>query len=275
MTLVDWLYAVISLGDAAILFIWGLIDLRAEHRRDALFLMAIGLCSLTAYGIGHYKEGALNAQVAQASKDAATAKLEEKRIEGENLKLAASIEGERTQRVALEKTLQEFKLVSQLSDEALAGSSNSYDLLVDRSHEKSEIGQRAGERVKYITRDLAYYEQPPGLVLALDLSANVNGKQVRILEAPTADLFRFLQDETITNNTRFSIINDLSKKPVVEVNKSALETLKTSHYLPAIAATTTLLRRLHNKAVPFMDKAGWIAYLTGHKESIQSRNTQP
>jgi hypothetical protein len=248
MTLVDWFYAGISLGDAAILFVWGLIDLRAGHRRDAFFLMAIGLCSLTAYGLGHYKEDALNAQVAQASKDATTAKLEQRRIEGENLKLAKSIEGERTQRVALEKTLQEFKLVSQLSDEALAGSSDSYDRLVERSHEKSEIGQRAGERVKYITRELAYYEQVPGLVLALDLSVPVNGKQVRILEAPTPELFRFLKEETITNNTRFSVINDISKKPVAEVDKNALETLRTSHYLPAIAATTTILRRLHDKA---------------------------
>jgi hypothetical protein len=129
------------------------------------------------------------------------------------------------------------------------------------------MGERAGERVKYIMRELAYYEQPPGIVLALELSANVNGKQVRLSEFPTRDLFKALQDESITNNTRFSLINDISKKPAAEVDRQALETLRTSHYLPAIAATTTILRRLHNNAVPFMEKTGWIAYLVEHTGS--------
>jgi hypothetical protein len=222
--------------------------------------MVIGFLGLTGYGLGHYKEVSLRAQTAAAI-------LEQKRIDAENLKLAATIEGERRRRVELEKTLQDFKIVAQLSDEALAGSSTSYDRLVERSREKSEMGERAGERVKYIVRELAYYEQPPGIVLALELSSNVNGKWVRLSEFPARNLFKALKDETITNNTRFSLINDISKKPAVEVDSEALETLRTSHYLPAIAATTTILRRLHHNAVPFMDKAGWIAYLVEHNES--------
>jgi hypothetical protein len=257
MTLVDWIYAIISLGDAVILLTWGIIDLRAGHRRDGLFLVVIGFCGLTGYGLGQYKEASLRAQTASAI-------LEQKRIDAQNLKLAATIEGERKQRVELEKTVQDFKLVAQLSDEALAGSSTSYDRLVERSHERSEMGKRAGELVKYIIRQLAYYEQPPGIVLAGELSVNVNGKQVRLSEFPTSELFKSLQDERITDSTRFSLINDISKKPAAEVDRQAIQTLRTSHYLPAIAATTTILRRLHNNAVPFMDKSGWIAYLVQH-----------
>jgi len=129
------------------------------------------------------------------------------------------------------------------------------------------MGDRAEERVQYIMRELAFYEQPPGIVLALDLSANLNGKWVRLSEFPTSSLFRALQDETITNNTRFSLINDISKKPAVEVDAEALKTLRMSRYLPTIAATTTILRRLHHNAVPFMDKAGWVAYLVEHNGS--------
>jgi hypothetical protein len=271
MTIVDWLYAIISLGDAVILLVWGFIDLRSGHRRDALFLMAIGSCGLIAYGIGHYKDNEQSAELAVANSNAATANrsvaealLKQKSIEADNLKLTLTIEGERKQRLELEKTLQDFKLVAQLSDEALAGSSGSYDRLVNRSREKSELGERSRERVKYIERELAYYEQPPGLVLALELSADVNGKKKRLVEYPTRELFRLLQDETITNNTRFSLINDICQKPAAEVDTYALETLKTSKYLPVIAATTTILRRLHNKARSFLDKSGWIAYLVEH-----------
>lgn len=274
MALVDWLYAIISLGDATILLIWGLIDLRQGHRRDALFLTAIGFCGLAAYGLGHYREGLLTKDIALANSNATTAALKQKSIEADNLKLTLAIEKERDQRRQLEKTLQDFKLVSQLSDEALVGSSRSYDQLLARSREKSELGERSRERVKYIERALAYYEQPPGVVLALDLSADVNGKKVRLVEYPTGELFRLLQDESITDNTRFSLVNDICQKPAAEVDRSSLETLRTSNYLPALAATTTVLRRLHNKAVPFMDRSGWIAYLIEHSDASKKRRVK-
>jgi len=102
MAPVGWIYAIISLGDAAVLLIWGIIDLRAGHRRDGLFLMALGFLGLTGYGLSHYKEASLRAQTASAI-------LEQKRIDAENLKLAGTIEGERMRRVELEKNASGFQ----------------------------------------------------------------------------------------------------------------------------------------------------------------------
>jgi hypothetical protein len=180
----------------------------------------------------------------------------------ENSKLILRVEHERDKRVEVEKTLQAFKTLTQFSEEALAGSRASYNRLIELASEKSELGERARERVKYIQKELAYYEQPPGIVLAGQISKTINGQQVRLVEFPTPLLFNTLEDESITNITRFSLINDICQKPLAEVNKYALEMLKTAQYLPAVAATTSILRRLNNKALPFLDIDGWIAYLS-------------
>jgi hypothetical protein len=178
------------------------------------------------------------------------------RIEAEQ-----KLEDERTKRVEVEKNLQNFKTLTQLSEEALAGSRPSYTRLTRIVQEKSDLSERAQERITYIQRELAYYEQPPGLVLAPEFSATIDEQKVRLVEFPTEQLFVYLQDESITNISRFSLIKDICQKPIAEVNKHSLEMLRNSQYLPVVAATTTILRRLHNKALPFLDIDGWIAYL--------------
>jgi hypothetical protein len=250
------IYALLSFADSTVLIIWGILDLRKFHphdpetfsyRRDGLFLVTIGMCGLGIYAMGHYRDRELNWEIASAT-------LEQKKLE-------QRIEDERSKRVAMETTLQAFKTLTQLSDEALLGSRDSYVSLLALASEHSEISERAGERIKYIQRELAYYEQPPGIVLALELSATVSGKRVRIIELPTANLFKMLEDETITNTTRFSLINDICQKPIREVDECSREVLAKSKYLPAIAATTTILRRLHKQAGPFLDMTGWLTYL--------------
>jgi hypothetical protein len=246
--------------------------------------LVIGAFALAAYGIGHYREHLLDLEVAKVNDRAAAANknamaaalnsskflLEAQAIEKDNLTLRLGVENERQKRIQAEKALQEFKTLTQLSEEALAGSRISYIQLEKLSRKTSDLSKRASERVKYVVRDLAYYEQPPGIVLALDLSTEVNGKKVRILDYPTGILFNFLRDESIANTTRFSILNDICQKPVKEVDQYALELLRTSQYLPAVAATTTILRRLHNNAVPFMDTNGWIAYLVAGNHTPSS-----
>ncbi len=44
------------------------------------------------------------------------------------------------------------------------------------------------------------------------------------MEFPTGQLIGYLLDETTMNNTRFSMINNISKKPVAEVDRYSLET---------------------------------------------------
>jgi hypothetical protein len=51
---------------------------------------------------------------------------------------------------------------------------------------------------------------------------------------------------------------------VAEVDAGALGLLQHSQYLPAIAAMTSILRRLHGHERPFIDFSGWIAYLQEH-----------
>jgi hypothetical protein len=290
MTFADVLYALISILDTTVLLIWGALDLRKaqrstdthsarEYRRDGLFLIVIGIIALLAYGIGHYRERLLDAEIATASEKAASASnnaaaaaLKEKVIEAheetirqDNLRLQLAVEGERKKRQEVETALQALKTVTQLSDEALSGSRPSFERLVRLSHGPSDLQERAAERVKYILRELAYYEQPPGIVLALELSATVDGKKVCLTAYPTHILFNLFLDESITNTTRFSLVNDICQKPVAEMDENALAVLRNSRYLPAVAATTTILRRLHSNALPFMDTNGWINYLVTPK----------
>ena len=218
-----------------------------------------------AYGLGQYREREMTSIIAKAS-------LEQKQLEAANLKYAALVECERQQRLAADTRLQKFKYVGDLSDEALAGSGPSYDKLVTISHEVSDLGKRAQERLLYIRRGLAYYNQPAGIVLALELSETINGKKLRIVEFPTSTLFKLLQNEDISDSTRFSIINDICTKPIAEVDTLSLAVLKTSHYLPAIAATTAILGRFHKGAASFMDKSSWIQLLEKHRNVTNSGN---
>jgi hypothetical protein len=290
VTFADVLYALISVLDATVLLIWGALDLRKAHRstdahsaheyrRDGLFLIVIGVIALLAYGIGHYRERLLDAEIATASKEAASAnssaaaatlsgkviEAHEEVIRRDNLRLQLTVESERKKRQEVEAALQALKTVTQLSEEALSGSRPSFERLVRLSRGSSDLHERAAERVSYILRELAYYEQPPGIVFALELSATVDGKKVRLIEYPTRILFNLFSDESITNTTRFSLVNDICQKPVAEVDENALTVLRRSKYLPAVAATTTILRRLHANALPFMDADGWITYLVTHK----------
>ena len=254
MNWLDFVYSFLSLADAGILIFWGVWDLRKGHGRDALFLMALGLCGLGAYYLGQYKEKLLDAEIQSEKKNVAA-------IQAGNLNLSKRIGQEQDRRIEVERTLQAFKTLTQYSEEATAGSFSSYKKLQQLARPHTELGQRAQERIKLIQRELAYYEQPPGIVLALELSATVQGTKVRLNTLPTPNLFKLLQDETITNNTRFSLMNDICTKPLNELDQGALKLLKNSQYLPALAATTSILRRLHGKAVPFLDIVGWQTYL--------------
>jgi hypothetical protein len=182
-------------------------------------------------------------------------------------KLATDVTGLKGQLAEEEASNQAFKEVTRLSEEALAGSRDSYEKLSALGRDTSELGARARARVQYINDQLAYYEQPRGAVLAMDLSIPVNGKSVRLTELPTCSLILSLEEKDISNVTRFSVINDVSTKPVAEVDAGALGLLQHSQYLPAIAATTSILRRLHGHERPFMDVNGWTAYLQEHGAS--------
>lgn len=219
---------------------WGLEHLKhrsndalatKEHRNDGFKLVSLGACALISFVSG-----------------------------------GISLEAENGKRLEAEKTLQSFKTVTELSEEAIAGSLLAFDQLRDFEQSRSDLGERAHARVQYIAHELAYYDQPAGLVLALELSATVNGKKTRLMEYPTKDLFDYLETVDITSVTRFSVMNDIAKKPLTEVNEQALILLRNSQYLPAVAATTGILRRLHNNARPFLDVKGWISYLKSIKQ---------
>jgi hypothetical protein len=179
-------------------------------------------------------------------------------------KLASDINGLREQVAKEEASSEAFKAVTQLSEEALAGSRDSYEKLTVLGRDVSDLGARARSRLKYIDNELAYYEQPAGAVLALELSIITNGKSVRLSEYSTCSLIKALEADKITNTTRFSVMNDICKKPIAEVDGASRELLQRSRYMPAIAATTSILRRLHSNERPFLDVNGWIAYLKEH-----------
>jgi hypothetical protein len=180
-------------------------------------------------------------------------------------KLASEVDGLRDQVAKEGASSDAFKKVTELSEEALAGSRDSYEKLAVLGREPSELGARALARLKYIESELAYYEQPPGAVLATDLSITPDGgKPVRLVEYPTCSLILALEEKDISNTTRFSVMNDICRKPVAEVDAGAMGLLQHARYLPAVAATTSILRRLHGHERPFMDSNGWIAYLQGH-----------
>lgn len=178
-----------------------------------------------------------------------------------NLRLGISLEEERVKRLGVEQRLADLRELSALADQAEAGSRPAYEKLLEMSRSASYLRDRATERVTFINRKLAFYEQPPGVVLALDLSATIDGRSVRIAAFPTAQLFKFLEDEAITENTRFSVINDICTKPENEIAREALAMLKSSRYLPAVAATCTILRRTFTKDIPFMDVVQWQEFL--------------
>jgi len=71
---IDWLYAILSLLDSSVLFVWGVLDLRKfrpsspdtrTYRRDGLILIFLGTLGFAIYGLGRMKE---NAQIAEAQK---------------------------------------------------------------------------------------------------------------------------------------------------------------------------------------------------------------
>lgn len=90
--LVNLLYAFLTIADSAVLVIWGLLDLAKfrmrdpatrSYRRDGLFLVALGVCGFGVWGLGHYKERSLEAQIAAANGRAAEANARAKSAEAQ------------------------------------------------------------------------------------------------------------------------------------------------------------------------------------------------
>jgi hypothetical protein len=161
-------------------------------------------------------------------------------LKNSNLKLGIALEEERVNRIAVEQRLTDLRELSALADHAEAGSRPAYEKLVEISKGQSDLREQATERVTFIHRKLAFYEQPPGVVLALE-------------------------------NTRFSVINDICSKPHNEIAGEALALLKNSRYLPAVAATCTILRRTFTKDIPFMEVGQWERFLKGEVGRPQTR----
>jgi hypothetical protein len=153
-----------------------------------------------------------------------------------------------------------FNLITQLSEEASAGSKQQFLKLKELATEDSEFGERAKARLRYVSEDLAFYDQSPTLAPKVELVTHIYGGSKTISEFPTEYLVGTLSSN-VSPYIRLNVMGELLKKPRNEVDAELLKLFQQSDNLKALAAATGVLRRMHDNEYLMLDFEKWEQFL--------------
>lgn len=152
--------------------------------------------------------------------------------------------------------LDKFLELSRLEIGARYGSLGDYKRLLKIASEKSYFQEMAQIRITIILKDVSIYKQPPSLYQGL-IYTKQDGTEIPADSLTTKQLFESLEDPSLADIKRHTLMAHIVRKPKKEILTEALRILTSSNSLPAVTATCGILIEILGKKASFMDFELW------------------
>lgn len=163
--------------------------------------------------------------------------------------------------------LNDQQVALALFSSALSGSRRDFDTLVRISKGNSSAVEAARKNVEALKKSLDQYRRPTFVTGGIEVTVpDHNGREKNLRDFGATELMALLQSETEGADVMRYMMGYLVVRPRNELVKPALQALKTSQFLPGLAATCGVLLRVYGERAPFMDIDGWIRVLSGEQQ---------
>ena len=179
------------------------------------------------------------------------------RAEGQMIPFFQELEGKISEAEMKIESLDAKAQLYALSDSVrLGGSRKAYEELVSLARSDSDIRDLAGDYLKIIKFELESYREVPTYT-TLELTCVYEGKQVKLDEIPTKQIFNIIGYPTTTVGRRTILWGYLLKRPESELLAEALNVLNNSDALYSCLAANIVISSVTKEEGDITDFAYW------------------